>query len=163
MKPEVRWPLFIIGLLVFQVGLGLFFFLKATSDPSFAVEEDYYQKAVNWEAKQAQDRQNAELAWTLDHSIGAVNEDQTTRTLVAELKQVDGSPITGATVRVETFHNVRAGEILRADLEETTPGQYEVRLPMLRPGLWEIRFTVESGSETFTHTARDHVVALSSR
>ena len=157
MKHEVRRPLFIIGLLVFQVGLGIFFFMKATSDPSFAVEEDYYQKAVNWEDKQDQDRQNAELGWTLNQSVGAINDDQATRTLTAELSRSDSSPITGAAVLVETFHNVRAGEIHRADLEETAPGQYEVQLPMLRPGLWEIRFTAALGSETFTHTAREHV------
>ena len=157
MKPEVRWPLFIVGLLVFQVGLGAFFFWKATSDPSFAVEEDYYQKAVNWEAKQAQDRTNAELGWTLDQSVGAINDDRTTRTLIAELHDADDSPITGAIIQVETFHNVRAGEILRAELKEAKPGQYSTQLPMLRPGLWEIRFTVESDSETFTHTARDHL------
>ncbi|MEN8162944.1 MAG: FixH family protein [Acidobacteriota bacterium] len=163
MKPEVRWPLFIIGLLVLQVGLGVFFFLKATSDPSFAVEEDYYQKAVNWEDKQAQDRKNTELGWTLEHSIGTINDDQSTRTLTAELIGRDSNTITGATVRVETFHNVRAGEILRAELQETGPGHYEVRLPMLRPGLWEIRFTAELGSERFTHTAREHVVGLPGR
>lgn len=157
MKPEVRWPLFIIGLLVLQVGLGIFFFLKATSDPSFAVEEDYYQKAVNWEVKQDQDRKNAELGWTLEHTVGTVDDDASTRTLQAKIQHADGSPVSGATLRVETFHNVRAADILRAELEESTPGQYEVQLPMLRPGLWEIRFTAELGSETFTHTARAHV------
>ena len=157
MKPEVRWPLFIIGLLVMQVGLGLFFLFKATSDTSFAVEEDYYQKAVNWEDKQAQDQKNSQLGWTLDQSVGAINDDQTSRTVTAELRRADGSAINAATVRIETFHNVRAGEILRGDLKETAPGLYEIQLPMLRPGLWEMRFTVESGSETFTHTAREHL------
>ena len=163
MKPEVRWPLFIVGLLVMQVGLGLFFFFKATSDPSFAVEEDYYQKAVNWEEKQAQDQKNSELGWTLDQSVGTINDDHTSRTVTAELHQADGQAITGAIIRIETFHNVRAGEILRSNLEETAPGLYEIQLPMLRPGLWEMRFTVENGSETFTHTAREHVTALSGR
>ena len=157
MKPEVRWPLFIVGLLALQVGLGIFFFFKATSDPSFAVEEDYYQKAINWEAKQAQDQKNTELGWTLDPSVGPINDDQTTRTLTAEMHHADGSAITGAIIQVETFHNVRAAEILRVALEETTPGHYEVQLPMLRPGLWEIRFTVESGSDKFTYTAREHL------
>ncbi len=157
MKPEVRWPLFIVGLLVFQVGLGAFFFWKATSDPSFAVEEDYYQKAVNWEDKQAQDRKNIELGWTLDQSVGPINDDETTRALTAELHNADGSVMTGAIIQVETFHNVRAGEILRGELEETAPGLYEIQLPMLRPGLWEIRFTAQLESETFTYTAREHV------
>ena len=157
MKPEIRWPLFIVGLLAFQVGLGAFFFWKATSDPSFAVEENYYQKAVNWEDKQAQDRKNTDLGWTLEDSVGTINDSRTTRTLTAELYRADDSPITGATISVETFHNVRAAEILRDELEETAPGQYEVQLPMLRPGLWEIRFTAELGSERFTHTARAHV------
>lgn len=157
MKPEVRWPLFIVGLLVFQVGLGAFFFWKATSDPSFAVEEDYYQKAVNWEAKQAQDQKNTELGWTLGQSVGTINDDQTTRTVTAELHRADGRAITGAIIRIETFHNVRAGEILRGELEETAPGLYEIQLPMLRPGLWEIRFTAQLELETFTYTAREHI------
>lgn len=157
MKPEIRWPLFIIGLLVLQVGLGIFFFMKATSDPSFAVEEDYYQKAVNWEGKQAQDRTNAELGWTLTPIVGPIDESLTTRLLTAELRDRDDIPLTGATVRVETFHNIRAGEILRAGLVETIPGLYETHLQMQRPGLWEIRFSVVRGTDTFTHTARVHV------
>ncbi len=158
MKPEVRWPLFIAGLLVCQVSLGAFFFWKATSDPSFAVEEDYYQKAVNWEDKQAQDQKNIQLGWTLDQAIGPINEDQAARLLVAELNGPDGEPLVGATMSVETFHNIRAGDILRSQLLESTPGHYEVQLPMLRPGLWEIRFTAQLGSETFTKTAREHIV-----
>jgi nitrogen fixation protein FixH len=157
MRPEVRWPLFIIGLLTLQVMLGFFFFWKATSDPSFAVEEDYYQKAVNWEDKQAQDRQNSELGWTLEHSIGPLSEGETSRIIEAKILHADGSPVTGASVSVETFHNVRAAQIIRADLDETTPGLYQVDLPMLRPGLWEMRFSAESGSENFTHTARAHI------
>lgn len=158
MKPEIRWPLFIIGLLVLQVGLGIFFFMKATSDPSFAVEENYYQKAVNWEGKQAQDRTNAELGWTLTPIVGPTDEGLSTRLLTAELTDRDNSPLAGATVGVETFHNSRAGEILRANLTETILGHYEAHLPMQRPGLWEIRFTVAKGSDAFTHTARVHVV-----
>lgn len=159
MRPEIRWPLFIVGLLALQVMLGSFFFWKATSDPSFAVEEDYYQKAVNWEDKQAQDRQNSELGWSLEHTVGAVSDIGDSRTLQATLLRTDKSPVTGALVSVETFHNVRAGQILRVNLEETAPGQYQVQIPMLRPGLWEIRFSAELGSEKFTHTVKTHLSA----
>lgn len=157
MKPEIRWPLLIIGLLVLQVGLGIFFFFKATSDPSFAVEEDYYQKAINWEDKQAQDRTNAKLGWTLTPVVGPVGKDLKSRLVRAELADRDGNPLSGAVIGLETFHNIRAGEILRADLPETSPGLYGADLRMQRPGLWEIRFLVKKGSDTFTHTARVHV------
>lgn len=159
MKPEVRWPLVIIGLLVAQVCLGIFFVMRATSDPSFAVEEDYYQKAINWEAKQAQDRTNLELGWRLEAAIGPIDAGQTRRTVEVTLTESDGTPLTGAAVRLETFPNVRAGDILRATLEETEPGRYEVALPMLRAGVWELRFTAERGRQIFTQTNRSHLTA----
>ena len=37
----------------------------ATSDPSHAVEENYYQKAIAWDDKRAQDRVNQDLGWSL--------------------------------------------------------------------------------------------------
>ncbi len=58
MKPGALWPWVIGGALVLHVvvSLGVVFF--ATSDASYAVEEDYYQKAIDWDQKRAQDRTN---------------------------------------------------------------------------------------------------------
>ena len=157
MKPEVRWPLFIVALLVFQVGVGMFFLWKATSDRSFSVEEDYYEKAVNWEQHQAQESANLELGWRLDCEVGSLNEGGGTRRLSALLATADEHPVSGASVRVEAFHNIRARDIRRADLTEVEPGRYEVLLPIRRPGLWEFRFTANRAGDTFTHRARIHV------
>lgn len=156
MKPEVRWPLFIVGLLAAQILLGVFFFWQATSDPSFAVEEDYYQKAVEWDSKMAQDRANTKLGWNAQVTVGP--GDPTTLAVI--LLDSHGEPISGVQVSIETFHNVRAGDILRAVLSETaSPGTYSADLPMTRPGIWEVRITAVRAGATFTHTARTYLLA----
>lgn len=156
MKPEVRWPLFIVGLLAAQVLLGIFFFWQATSDPSFAVEENYYQKGVEWDSKMAQDRANARLGWIAQVTVAPGDP----ATLEVTLRDGRGEAISEAQVSIETFHNIRAGDILRAGLSETTPtGIYRAELPMNRPGIWEVRITAVKASATFTHTARTYVLA----
>ncbi len=157
MKPEVRWPLFIIGLLVLQVAVGVFFVWKATSDPSFAVEEDYYNKAMNWEAAQAQAKNNQELGWVIAESFSPPQVLGADPTLEVSLTDAEGKPITGARLQVETFHNVRAGHILRATLDERDPGVYAAQLPMFRAGLWEIRYTVDLRDTRFTYVSKTHL------
>jgi len=156
-KPEVRWPLLIVGLLGLQVALGAFFVWKATSDPSFAVEEDYYNKAVNWEAAQAQKQTNQALGWVIEESFSPPKVLGADPTIEVNLSGPDGMPLTGARVQVEAFHNVRAGTILRAALEESAPGVYTTHLPMFRPGLWELRYTVDHGENRFTQVSRKHL------
>jgi nitrogen fixation protein FixH len=159
MKPEIRWPLFIVGLLVAQVLLGMFFLYRATSDPSFAVEEDYYQKAIAWDDKLAQDRVNAELGWRVETSLQSVPRTGDSAELAVKVFDRGGAPVAGATVSVETFHNVRAGNILRGTLGETSPGVYVIALPMRRPGIWEVRLTVNHNGATFTSRQRSMMVA----
>jgi nitrogen fixation protein FixH len=159
MKPEVRWPLFIISLLVLQVAVGVFFVWKATSDPSFAVEEDYYNKAVNWEAAQAQAQHNQELGWVIAETFLPPKILGADPTLEVRLTDVEGKPITGALLQVEAFHNVRAGHILRATLDERGPGVYAAQLPMFRSGLWELRYTVDHAETRFTHISKTHLEA----
>ena len=157
MKPEVRWPLFIVGLLALQILFGIFFVWRATSDPSFAVEEDYYRKAVNWEETQAQRSRNQALGWSVDERLVPPPVLGGKPTLEVTLTDAEGQPISGATVEVETFHNVRASAVLRAVLVEREPGVYAAEMAMTRPGLWEIRTTVDHAGERFTHATKSHL------
>ncbi len=53
----------IAGALAFHVISSLVVVYVATSDPSYAVEDDYYQKAVAWDEKRAQDRTERRSGW----------------------------------------------------------------------------------------------------
>jgi nitrogen fixation protein FixH len=156
-KPEVRWPLLIVGLLALQVALGAFFVWRAVSDPSFAVEEDYYEKAVQWDAHREQAARNRDLGWVLTETVVPPPAAGTDATLQVSIHDAEGGPVAGARVHVEAFHNVRAGRVLRADLEEIEPGRYAAPLPMRRPGLWEVRTAADRGGDHFTHVGRLHL------
>jgi len=73
MKKGWYWPFFLVGLQASGVGANLYFMSRAISDPSFAVEPDYYAKAIAWDAHQAQARDNAELGWELKLDVAAAD------------------------------------------------------------------------------------------
>jgi len=151
-KKGWQWPWIVGGLMALVVGANLILIYLATSDPSFAVEADYYQKALDWDDKRAQDRTNAELGWSLELDVARTRSTDGTVELTARLIDEDGQPISDATIRLQAFHNARAAHILKSDLERDGDGRYSASLPMHRPGLWEFRFEVSRAGDRFTHT-----------
>jgi hypothetical protein len=157
LPPRLRWPVLIIAALAIHVVVSLATVVVATSNPSYAVEEDYYQKALAWDARQAQDRHNLELGWQLDFEVAPPLTAGSDPRLVVRLTDRSGQPLDGARVAVATFHNARAGQIVHAEPAAAGNGVYACPLPMRRSGRWELRFTVERGGEHFTHTATRHI------
>jgi len=149
---HIRWPAVIIGALALHVIVSLVTVWIATSNPSYAVEEDYYQKAIHWDEKRAQDGRNSVLGWQIafDVSPSTVVGEPAALDLVAT--DGSGKPLAGATVTVETFHNTRAGEILRARMVTDHDGRCSAPLSARRTGVWEFRFSIEHESDRFTQT-----------
>jgi nitrogen fixation protein FixH len=145
------WPWFPVALLVLGVGANLVLLTVAAGDPSFAVERDYYRKAVEWDRTLAQGEENARLRWSLGCEVrgGA---------MTVRLRDAAGRPLPGASVTVEAFHNARSSRILERSLvpggegEGKGEGVYRADLPMTRPGLWELRFRAVRDGATFTRT-----------
>jgi nitrogen fixation protein FixH len=127
----------------------------AHSDRSFAVEPDYYQKALSWDQTAAQDRRNAVLGWKTELTVGP--RGGTGRAVCLRLKDSEGGPVAGAAVDLIAFHSARAGQRLAATLSEISPGLYQAALPIERSGAWEFRLTVRRGTETFTASLQQHV------
>ena len=154
-KPGVLWPAVIAGALTLHVVGSLAMVYFATSNESFAVEPDYYQKALAWDDKRAQDRHNVELGWKLEFTVEPAAPGHDPKISV-DLVDADGSPLNHAQVSLTAFFNARADDRLTADLMAVDE-HYETNLPMRRDGLWEFRFTVTRGEELFTHTDTRHV------
>jgi nitrogen fixation protein FixH len=153
----VRWPLVITIALVLHVVVSLGTVYVATSNPSYAVEEDYYQKALRWDEKRAQDRRNAELGWRLVLEVEPPARRGDPAVLTAHLSDADGTPLDAAGMAVEAFHNARSGNIVRTALAGRGEGHYGGEFPMRRPGLWEFRVVVERDGERFTQTDRRYL------
>ena len=149
---RIRWPVIIVTALALHVVAWLGVVYLAISNPSYAVEEDYYQKALAWDAKRAQDRTNSDLGWRLESAVDAVPAPGADAVLTARLSDRDGHPLDGATIAVETFHNARAHDILRGALRPVGGGAYRISLPMRRNGRWELRYTVDLGDAHFTRS-----------
>ncbi len=157
MKPGSWWPLIIAGALAFHVISSLVVVYVATSDPSYAVEDDYYQKAVAWDEKRAQDRLNQDLGWSLDFSVTPPEKPGEQPTLDLTLLDAGGEPLAGAVVSVEAFHNARGDDIVREKLIDGGNGVYSATPQMNRNGRWEMRFTVDRDGDHFTHTEVRHL------
>ena len=158
MKKGAAWPYLIAGALALHVVVSLVVVFFATSDASYAVEEDYYQKAIDWDQKRAQDRTNASLGWRFEFEVLPPEQPGDQPRLEVTLRNEAGDPLTGATVTVEAFHNSRSDDILRASLLEIDePGVYRATLPMQHNGRWEMRFVVERDGQRLTHSETRHL------
>ncbi len=154
-KPGILWPTVIASALALHVIGSLVMVYFATSNESYAVEPDYYQKALAWNDKRAQDHVNAQLGWHLEFKVAPAAPGQDP-TLLVELTGSDGSTVTGAAINVEAFANARRNDVLTATLTASAVG-YEATLPMRRDGLWEFRFTVTRGEDLFTYRDTRHI------
>ena len=150
MKKGWYWPLLLGGLLASGVGANVYFMCRAVSDPSFAVEPDYYAKAVAWDAHQAQAKENDDLGWKLALSVAEADKGTGRARVVATLADRDGLRVPGLSVGLTAFHNARAAETVTATLGETAEHDYAADVAVVRPGLWEFRVEAVRGTETFT-------------
>jgi len=150
MKKGWHWPILLGGLLTVGVGGNVYFMCVAVSDPSFAVEPDYYAKAVSWDAHQAQAMENAELGWRLALTVAAADAGTGRARVVATLSDREGRPVQGLDVGLTAFHNARAAHVVTATLGETAEHDYAADVAVVRPGLWEFRVVASRGAETFT-------------
>lgn len=138
MKPGSGWPIAIAAILGITV-IGNFAVMRiASNDPSFAVEPDYYSKAVAYDSTMAQQRKNLSLGWGVEAMLDTMVSGEMTK-LTVHLRAPDASPLSGASVSVMARFNARANDTLTAQLSETEPGFYVASLPIHTPGEWEVR------------------------
>jgi hypothetical protein len=123
----------------------------AANDPGFALERDYYQRAVHWDRQQAEWAENQRLGYRLGAEVRDAGSGVE---VVARVVDRAGAALTGAHIEVEAFANARAGARRTLTLVEADAGSYRAPLGAVRPGLWELRFTVERGKDRFTEVVR---------
>jgi nitrogen fixation protein FixH len=146
------WVGLVVSLLAGQVVLLSTMAYVAISDGSFAVEPDYYQKGLHWDDTAAQLRRNVALGWSVRVEIGDSAATGGERTLICHLTNRNDEPLDGATIDVAAFPHARGSERSTAMLAAAGDGSYETPLRFSRYGVWEFRFVVQRGPETFTQT-----------
>ncbi len=153
MRTELWWPVGIVTVLALSTAGQVWFAVVANRDKAFAVEGDYYNKAVHWDDELAQRQRNALLGWRIVPSLqlkGGRGEGM----LSVELRDSAGVAITGADVQVQAMNNARAASAISATLFEVGAGTYRAPLAAQRAGEWELRFSVRRCAERFTVSQR---------
>jgi nitrogen fixation protein FixH len=151
MKREHLWPLAISAILIGTVAVNFWVMHVASADPSFSIEPNYYARAISWDSTVAQQEQNRTLGWRLTPTLSRYDEDGAI--LRVSLTDSSGRAITHARVRVAALFIARANDVFDVHLEPDGD-DYAVRLPVKHRGEWELRFTVQDGTQRFTSTQR---------
>jgi hypothetical protein len=147
MKREHLWPLALTLVLAITVAANIW----VMRNPSFAIEPDYYARAVRWDSTMAQERRNGALAWHVAPVLADFTREGAT--LDVSITDASGHPVRGARVRVFALYVGRAGEVVDTALVERG-NRYAVVLPVRHAGAWELRFEVERDGDRFTATHR---------
>lgn len=151
------WWLMPVGLLATMVAGQAWLAYIAIDDPGFALEKNYYQKALHWDQHQEQAAENRQLGWKIALETRPTPTTSDRVRLIVRLSDARGALLRGARIRVETFFNARAAHLLDATFTEADDGTYQASLPMHHAGLWEFRFTATHGGARFTDVIRRSV------
>ncbi len=143
-----QWPLLVVALLGVQIVLCMAALYYATSDKSFAVEPDAYQKALAWDDQVAAQKASDELGWTL--ALTATEPDaMKQRYVVITLADSDNQPIEGAQIAGTTLHPTEASRPRALEFTEIAPGQYRAPARMKQDGKWLFDLRAERGEDVF--------------
>ncbi len=178
---KARFYMMLPVILLFSSVLGWIYMIGvAVDDPTFAVEEDYYQKAANYDAVLAKRRQSERLGWTAKIVRFSFLEGTDQARVEMVLEGSRGELIEGANVQIEALANLRADDVRRLSLTEScaeTPahplqkseqstrsmerpceqeqrGHYVGVLQRPWPGIWELRISATSEGNQFVDRLR---------
>ena len=135
------------------LGLGTMAFI-AIDDPSFALEPNYYDKAVHWDRSQAEARDSQALGLRLTLLQPLSSSLRGDVELVLSVRDRGDLPVRGAAVALEAFPNAYATRVQQVSLLEISPGVYRAKLAHGVRGLWELRFDVAQGGSHFRQVLR---------
>lgn len=149
MRKRLMMPAVVAGLLGGHVLFVVIAITLATSDRSFAVVPDYYQKAVDYDLHKAELAASEQLGWKAELLPGAEVDTRGRRDILVLLHDGSGDPVTNAVIGVSCYHLARAGDPQSFDLVEDMPGRYVGRVRMQREGFWQFELSAERGADKF--------------
>lgn len=163
MDAGTRWKAGVIASLAGVVGLYVVLIRVAADPAALAHDERYYQHAMNYDAEQAMQQRSARLGWQVRVSPTPPGAPDP-RGFTARVLDRDGTPITGATVRMTAYHLAHADDIASVHAQPSADG-YAASLTGMRPGLWDVEVEVYRGTDHVRLVQRVDVprVAVASR
>ena len=149
------WPWLVGALLVCTAGGQAIMLYAATHDPTFAIEPDYYNRAVAWDTTMANDRATIALGWKASAAMSSAVGPGSTIDATVHVAVVDrdGTPVRGARVRATAVHNLDGSH--QTSVSFVADGDtYVATMVGARRGLWELRLDVTRDDAHFTPLLR---------
>ncbi len=152
------WPWLLVSLLSFGCGMNIYMVIVAVNDPSFAIEKNYYKKAINWDQTMAQRNINAKLQWRIDLKTEPLLVDKKARLRFhATVLDRSGKIVPEAHVSAEVFHNARSNQRVSVDLTRRSTNVHQGEVAFHRRGVWIFHFTVNKGKLQYTQKVRREI------
>lgn len=145
------WPVLIVALLGLNIAVVAVTVIAATSDPSVAVEPDYYQKALTWDEERGERRDPTEDGLEVAVQLQP-SPDRLTRGQVVVAVTNQSERVEHAQIDAEVFHYARSGERQSLKLDELQPGVYVAAADLRRNGNWEVRLRMMVNGQTYLFT-----------
>lgn len=147
------WAFVPAGLLAALLSIQAVMVTLAVSDPSFAIEPSYYQKASNWDRHQRELGVSQALGWRASVHVESAPQAGERQVRIALLDSA-GQPVTGARLEASYFHNARSALRAQSVFESIAPGTFSATLPLRRPGLWVFELQGSRGVDRFQQELR---------
>lgn len=159
MKSGMQWPIGIVAILAASVAGNVAFMRAANNDPSFAIEPEYYQKAVAYDTIMSEAKLSAALGWSAITSLELGSSGQ--GMLQTQLKGPSGESVDADSVIAQAFFIARANNVVKVRLTGSGDGSgvYRALIPVLHMGQWEIRVDAFRNQEHYISTVRRDVSA----
>lgn len=147
MNASKLWPAALIAVLAITVAANAAIYWTANHDRSFAVEPDYYQRAVDWDSTVARAKRSAALGWVTQVDLAPPEGGKAT--LSVTITTHDGAPLDSADVRASLSHNAEGARIFSLQLLPAGPGRYAARVPSTAQGLWRVDLSATRGQDAY--------------
>jgi len=155
-KPSrhLLWPILLTSLISIHIISVIVMVVVATHDRSFALEPDWYAKGLHYEQTVQQHRENSRLNWSIKLDIGQPLAGTKQREVACTLSDGGGKAIQNAKIDLVAFAHLRANDRTSSVLLPQEDGRYLAIMDFEEIGMWEFRFAVTRGPDTFTHIVK---------
>lgn len=141
----IPW-IYVIGMLVVVAVNMVMITFAITTFRGLAVEKPY-EKGVEFNRALARADARAKLGWQMDASLGRSS-------IVLDLRDASGAPITGAEVEIRLSRPVEAVKIGPLALAMTGAGRYAADIELPGLGQWDMAVAALKGDDRFETTIR---------
>ncbi len=146
------WPWAVAGLLCVTVVKYALVLAMIAGDPSMAIEENYYQKAIAWDETRVEQAASDALGWSARITIGPASGLPGRGEVFIALLDRAGAPIVDAEVTARVFHQARAARPFEETVRAGAVGTLRIIVPSAIRGLWQVELLATRGPHRFVET-----------